>query len=1175
MKLKHVELYGFKSFADKTKLTFNKDISAVVGPNGSGKSNIADAIKWVLGEQSAKSLRGSNMQDVIFLGTENKKQMNMAQVSLILDNSDKTLPLPFEEVNVTRRVYRTGESEYLINKSPQRLKDIKELFLDTGVGKDGYSLIGQGRIDEILNGKPEQRREIFEEASGIAKNKFKKTEAERRLVKNEENLEKLNAEIKIKQQESDILEVQSNNAKEGMKLTSRLETLELNLLKKSIIKLDSDNKNDESKLKYIDEEINDISARLNKISTRLNPVQEEIKSKEEKYEALRELSIDSDKKLQRIDSEISLLKEKSKFYDIDITRLENDLQNKKDRVIKYNKDIDIKNKDVENYTKQKENLIDSIEKLTKEKEEYERKLVNSSEERYKLESEINELKLNISNLQVDKNTKQQLDLSNEKLKDSYIAEINNLSKVLSDKKNKRIQYQEDIDKINSKIESNTKKIESLLIERQAKSEKINEISEQINSANNSKLSLDSERNILFRQYKSYDGYYKSVQELLKISDRNTDIKNKIVGVLADLISIDDEYANALDVALGSNLQNIVINNEEDGKYLINFIKNNNIGRITFLPISKISGKKQDISHPLAIDTLNNLVKFDKKIENIINFYLSKTIIVKDMNDAIKVSNDTNGYRVITLDGEIINSWGSMVGGKTFKKEQNILVNRKKEIDKLDTKIKKLSEKLISLNDIKTEEISALDDLIYDLQNIDDKNKEELQNISNIKNNIRELEIELEFNDKRLEEYRLLLDNVTSELMEIDFSSIDDLIKELDNKQNKFEEINISINEINEQILSIDKELIKINTNLDVLKRDLEIEYNNIENLKIDIDNTNKSIEIDKTTLELTKNENKKSIERISELEKSSKDISSSTTEDRESIVNLSTQIKELKSKIENDRLEVEKLRDSLSENEKEKFKIELRVENQIQKVEDLKTDYIETYSLDENILNEKLERVEIVDASRKEVNDIKTRLSKIGYFNFETIEQFNLISEQLDFMKQQYQDLVKSRDDIIKMIKSIEKDMKENFIDSFEKIRVKFNEIYGIFFDGRKADLKLDSEDILTAGIDIIATPKGKKLKSIALLSGGEKAMTAVALLFAIFEINPAPFCVLDEIDAALDEANIKRYITYLKSLVDKTQFIIITHRKATMEMAEILYGVTMEQDGISKIVTLALDNYN
>lgn len=1175
MKLKHVELYGFKSFADKTKLTFNKDISAVVGPNGSGKSNIADAIKWVLGEQSAKSLRGSNMQDVIFLGTENKKQMNMAQVSLILDNSDKTLPLPFEEVNVTRRVYRTGESEYLINKSPQRLKDIKELFLDTGVGKDGYSLIGQGRIDEILNGKPEQRREIFEEASGIAKNKFKKTEAERRLVKNEENLEKLNAEIKIKQQESDILEVQSNNAKEGMKLTSRLETLELNLLKKSIIKLDSDNKNDESKLKYIDEEINDISARLNKISTRLNPVQEEIKSKEEKYEALRELSIDSDKKLQRIDSEISLLKEKSKFYDIDITRLENDLQNKKDRVIKYNKDIDIKNKDVENYTKQKENLIDSIEKLTKEKEEYERKLVNSSEERYKLESEINELKLNISNLQVDKNTKQQLDLSNEKLKDSYIAEINNLSKVLSDKKNKRIQYQEDIDKINSKIESNTKKIESLLIERQAKSEKINEISEQINSANNSKLSLDSERNILFRQYKSYDGYYKSVQELLKISDRNTDIKNKIVGVLADLISIDDEYANALDVALGSNLQNIVINNEEDGKYLINFIKNNNIGRITFLPISKISGKKQDISHPLAIDTLNNLVKFDKKIENIINFYLAKTIIVKDMNDAIKVSNDTNGYRVITLDGEIINSWGSMVGGKTFKKEQNILVNRKKEIDKLDTKIKKLSEKLISLNDIKTEEISALDDLIYDLQNIDDKNKEELQNISNIKNNIRELEIELEFNDKRLEEYRLLLDNVTSELMEIDFSSIDDLIKELDNKQNKFEEINISIIEINEQILSIDKELIKINTNLDVLKRDLEIEYNNIENLKIDIDNTNKSIEIDKTTLELTKNENKKSIERISELEKSSKDISSSTTEDRESIVNLSTEIKELKSKIENDRLEVEKLRDSLSENEKEKFKIELRVENQIQKVESLKTDYIETYSLDENILNEKLERVEIVDASRKEVNDIKTRLSKIGYFNFETIEQFSLISEQLDFMKQQYQDLVKSRDDIIKMIKSIEKDMKENFIDSFEKIRVKFNEIYGILFDGGKADLKLDSEDILTAGIDIIATPKGKKLKSIALLSGGEKAMTAVALLFAIFEINPAPFCVLDEIDAALDEANIKRYITYLKSLVDKTQFIIITHRKATMEMAEILYGVTMEQDGISKIVTLALDNYN
>lgn len=1175
MKLKHVELYGFKSFAEKTKLTFNKDISAVVGPNGSGKSNIADAIKWVLGEQSAKSLRGSNMQDVIFLGTENKKQMNMAQVSLILDNSDKTLPLPFEEVNVTRRVYRTGESEYLINKSPQRLKDIRELFLDTGVGKDGYSLIGQGRIDEILNGKSEQRREIFEEASGIAKNKFKKVEAERRLVRNEENLEKLSSEIKIKQQEADILEVQSNNAKEGMKLTSRLELLELNLLKKSIKKLDIDNKNDESKLEYINKEISELSSKLSKITERINPVQEDIRNKEERYESLRELSIDSDKKLQKFESDISLLKEKSKFYDSDIKRLETDLKNKIERLDKFNDDIQTKEKEIEEYSNQKAKLLDDINKLNKDREDNEDKLSVVSAERVDLEKNINDLRIKLSNLQVDKNTKQQLDLSNEKLKISYVQEIENLNNVLREKTKRQTQYEEKLVSINSKLETNTEKIDKYLIERQEVTQKLSEIDRDLSRVNNNKLSLDSERNILFRQYKSYEGYYKSVQDLLKISDRNEDIKNKIVGVLADLISIDDEYATALDVALGGNLQNIVINNEEDGKYLINFIKNNNIGRITFLPISKISGRKQDISHPLAIDTLNNLVKYDKKIEEIVNFYLAKTIIVKDMNDAVKVSNDTNGYRVITLDGEIINSWGSMVGGKTFKKEQNILVNRKKEIDKLDKKIKQISDEYNSLENQRNINNKNLEEIIYQLQIIDDSNKEELQNSANIKNNIREIEIELEFNQKRLDEYNSLLEKVTNELMEVDFSSIDDFNIDLNNKENEYIDLTNNINTLNDKILNIDKELIKLNTSLDVVKRDLEIELNNIENLKIDIENTNNSISLDKKSLEFTVNENKNSIDKINELIESSKKLDSATSKDRDTISSLSTEIKELKQKIESDRIEVEKLRGDLSENEKEKFKIELRVENQIQKVEALKQDYLDTYSLDEETLNEKLQRIENVEASRKEVNEIKTRLSKIGYFNFESIEQFNLISEQLDFMKQQYQDLVKSRDDIIKMIKSIEKDMKENFIDAFEKIRVKFNEIYGILFDGGKADLKLDSDDILTAGIEINATPKGKKLKSIALLSGGEKAMTAVALLFAIFEINPAPFCVLDEIDAALDEANIKRYITYLKSLVDKTQFIIITHRKATMEMAEILYGVTMEQDGISKIVTLALDNYN
>ncbi|MGX7071919.1 chromosome segregation protein SMC [Helcococcus kunzii] len=1175
MKLKHIELYGFKSFADKTKLQFDKDISAVVGPNGSGKSNIADAIKWVLGEQSAKSLRGTSMQDVIFSGSDSKKQMNMAQVSIVLDNSDKSLPIAFDEVNVTRRVFRTGDSEYLINKSPVRLKEIRELLLDTGIGKDGYSMIGQGRIDEILSGRNEDRREIFEEATGVSKNKYKKTESEKKLVKNEENLEKLNNELKVKQQEYNILKKQSENAKEGIKLTSRLEMLELNILQKAINKSSADLKNDKSKLEYINGELKEDREKFEVLNSKLKPINEEIEKKELKIEQLNSDKQSNLNKINSITNDINILNEKLKFYNSDIDRLKNSIEVNNKKIISLKNNIENKEKEIEKLiVKEKElkNSLSDLKKLNEEKNsEYEISFKNANE----LNQKIKQLKDKLTNLQINKNTKERIDNSNIELKKGYLNEISILEDLVSDKTKRLDDFNEELLKHEKELADNASKITELIEQRETNKEKTIDLEQKIVLYRNELLRVESRRDILEKQYKSYDGFYKSVQNLLKIADKDENISKKIVGVLAELIEIDEKYKQALDLALGSSLQNIVINNEIDGKYLINFIKNKNIGRITFLPINKIHGSKNNINHPKAIDTLNNLVKNDPKLDGIIDHFLSRTILVENIEDAIVVSNDIKGYRVITLDGEIINSWGSMVGGNTFKKESNSLLNRKKELDNLNDDINAI-EKNIGILEKKHQVFKQeFDDTIYKLQNIDNKNNEIISKTNQIKSSIHEIEIEKSFNLKRMKEFDDLIKKIDSELISEDFSDISSLSNELSNLEKDYDLLTKENEKLKENIIDTERVIIKNQSEYDVIVRDLSISETDLDNLKIEIEAVSDSISNEEKILKLTEQNNVDSKNKIEELKVNKEKLSEEYDNNSKNYEKLFDEVKELKETIIKDNKTISNLTDSINSNEKEKYKLELKIENSEQKVVELKSDYIETYSITETELEEKLSRLDYTEASKKEVLDIKKRLSEIGYFNYESIEQFNLIAEELEFMKNQYEDLIVSRNDIIDMIKSIEKDIIEKFSSSFDMINSRFNEIFTILFNGGEAQLKLDSDDILTAGIEISARPPGKKLKNLALLSGGERALTAVALLFAIFEINPAPFCVLDEIDAALDEANIKRYITYLKTLTKHTQFIIITHRKPTMEMAERLYGVTMEEQGISKVITLAIDGYD
>lgn len=1174
MKLKSLELYGFKSFAEKSKLIFEKDISAIVGPNGSGKSNISDAIRWVLGEQSAKSLRGTNMHDVIFSGTDTKKQMNMASVSLTLDNRDKTLGIGFDDVNVTRKVYRTGESEYLLNNASVRLKDIRELFLDTGIGKDGYSIIGQGRIDEILSSKSEDRRVIFEEASGIAKFKYKKIESEKKLNKTQESLSALKNELKLKEQEVALLETQANNAKEGIKLTNELEKLELSLLKTNLDKLENEIIKFKADKNFIQESLDEKKLSCEKLTQRIAPFNQEIKDLSDKLESLKEDSNNKDKNINTFSAEINILNEKINFSRKNIERLNNDLSQRNEKF--NNNKVKISESTLN--LKGKKQLR---EKIDKDILDLEKSIFNKRDEKSALAKtlkdqmlEFSKLKEELNNLTILRNTKEKLDENNLLKKEEYSLNLKNIRNELDKNNQLLLKKEEEIANIDKKLSDNSNQISRLIEEREVSQKLLDDNTNLVQELKNTYFKNKSQRDLLYSVYKSYEGYYKPIQNLLKARDKNKDVQDKIFGVLADLIEVDKEYKQAIDVCLGGSLQNIVVKDESDAKYLIEYIKKYNLGRITFLPISKIRGNKNSIRHELVIDTLNNLIKYHPQIEGIIDHFLSKTLLVKNMDDAIIVSKEIKNFRIVTLDGDVINSWGSMVGGNINKKETHSLLNRKKELKKLDQTIfeievqgKKASQQL----DLCKEKMSSI---LSELNMLDlDNNK-----YSTLKNTLsadkKELLLRIDYSNKSIEEIEIQIEKMNRELTKVNYDSTNELEKivlDLESDINKKQE---SVDKLSDYLISSEKKLIKFQAEFESLVKDIKSLEDSIEELSFENDTIIKQNKICEEDISASKESETEAEEKINSLRNKINLYSQKLKDNNKELEATSKALEELMSKSKDDNTNIQKLKEEISELDKKLFQVDIKIDNNFNKKSEQIQNYCYSYDLNEEELISKLKNFEIVKSSKKEIMIIKNKLSKIGFFNFSSIEQYNLEFENLEFMRKQFDDLIETKEDIQDMIKKLESDMIRIFKESFKKINENFTRVFQILFDGGEAGLLLDGEDVLTAGIEIVAKPPGKKLKNIGLLSGGEKSLTAVALLFSIFEINPAPFCVLDEIDAALDEANIKRYLQYLRRLTDKTQFIIITHRKVTMEMAEILYGVTMEEKGISKVITLALDDY-
>ena len=1180
MYLKRLELQGFKSFADKTILELMPGITTVIGPNGSGKSNISDAIRWVLGEQSMKSLRGTKSLDIIFAGTQNRKSLGFAEASLVFDNSDGALPIEYTEVTVTRKIYRSGETGYYINKVPCRLKDVLELFMDTGIGKDGYSIIGQGKIDEILSNKSEDRRHIFEEAAGIVKYRTRKQESEKKLEHTKLNLLRINDILAEIEGNLEPLQMQADKAKKYLNLREELKNIEIGLFVYNIEKYKQDLEKVVQDIEIMQSQCNDEEGRLERVKILKEELKSSIDEITETIENMSNIGFESQKQIEQLNSDINVAK----------TRIANNNENN-DRYLKEIEEQNAKIKELKDEIEQKEakkdNLKQNKEKFEKELNEkqaeldklteklsskeleiegYKHTVEENTDKKYELQSEINAQNINYQNFE-----KRQAQIKQEM--QSTISELDGT------RLNK-----EDIAKQFNEIENKKNKAQNSLNEvakqREEANQKIKSFESNINILSSEMRIKESRLKFLIETEKEKEGYIKSVKSLLKDCENIKELGKGMNGVLANIIEVPDDLQTAIEMCLGASLQNIVTETETDAKRLVEHLRKNNLGRASFLPISSVRGKKLDKikgNESGVIGIASDLVKYNKKYEQIILNLLGRTVIVDNMDTAIKVAKQ-NGYtfRIVTKEGDLINPSGAITGGSVAKKTVNIL-GRGKEIEKLEKEIKNLKQKIEKLENDKQNYEESIEGILElsanlekELQEIDITYATEKQKVISINENIEKLEKRL----NRLKEEQANLEKQKEEAV----STKGDLQVEINKIVEQNEELSKIITEFAELNKDDQKYIDDLNfdiTNLKISVSSFDESEASIqeiqERINQELENAHTSIENKNTQIEQIKKDNE-------DLEKSIQETLKKIEEVKESVNSSSSKIEELKK-------ERAQKSEKLSKQEEEmttKFKVIEDLKGQLVKLDVKKTKIEEDingiinkmweeYELTPNNA-EQYQKPENVALTQRRVNNLRTEIRELGSVNVDSIEEYKNLKDRYDFMSEQRLDLENTMSKLRKVISDMTQIMKEQFKEKFKVINKNFGEVFAELFGGGKAELTLeDEENILECGIDITVQPPGKKLQNMMLLSGGEKAFTAIALLFAILKINPAPFCVLDEIEAALDDVNVFRYAEYLKKFTEHTQFLVITHRKGTMEVADTVYGVTMEESGISKLLSMKL----
>lgn len=1180
MYLKRMEMQGFKSFADKTVIELKQGITTVIGPNGSGKSNISDAIRWVLGEQSSKALRCSKSLDIIFAGTQNRKSLGFAEVSLVFDNADGGLPIEYTEVTVTRRIYRSGETGYFINKVPCRLKDLQELFMDTGIGKDGYSIVGQGKIDEILSNKSEDRRHIFEEASGIVKYRVRKQETEKKLEHTKLNLLRINDILSEIEGNLEPLQAQSEKAKKYLNIRDNLKNIEVGLFLYNI----DQNKKDIEKItedeNITKEQCDTEETRLERIKTVKEQLKEEIDDITNKIEQMSNLGFESQKEIEMLNSDINVSKTKISNNEENEKRFLEEIEEKTTRLKELEEEQKQKDEKRENLRKNKERFtkeleekqaeLDKItEKLSKEAleiEKHKKQVEENTDKKYEKQANIKEQEINFEN-----DEKRQKQLKNE---------IQNIISELDNTRMKKEEVSKDFYEIEAIRNKNIKELENIAKQKEEVNQKIKTYQIKINTMSNELRMKESRQKFLIETEKEKEGYTKSVKTLLKDCENNQELKKGVEGVLANLIDVPEKLQTAIEMSLGMALQNIVTETEQDAKKLVEYLRKNNIGRASFLPITSIKGKKiENIKGNKTgiIGIAADLVKYNKKCEQIIYNLLGRTVIVDKMDTAIRVAKENGqNFKIVTQEGDIINTSGAITGGAVMKKTVNIL-GRENEIKKIGQEIKKTQENIEKIEKEKEEYEESIEGILEIAERLEKELQENEITYATGKQKVVSFEEEIQKIENRLQK------------LKEEQSKLEEQKEFATNKKAEIQKEIEEINTENEKLSKIITEYAELNKDNQKYIDDLNFDITNLKISVSSFDESESSIEEIKERIQQEVEANKQSIKNKQEQIEQSKQ---ETQNLKEAIKKIQEQIEKIKEEVKSSGSKIEELKKSRAEkNEKlttqeeqitEKFKIIEDLKGQIVKIDVRKTkiqeEITETinklweeYELTPNSIEE-YEKPKNVSETKKQVNKLRTQMREMGSVNVESINEYKKQKERYDFMSEQRLDLENTMSKLRKIITDMTAIMKEQFEEKFKEINKNFGEVFAELFGGGKAEVKLeDEQNILECGIDITAQPPGKKLQNMLLLSGGEKALTAIALLFAILRINPAPFCVLDEIEAALDDVNVYRYAEYLKKFAQNTQFLVITHRKGTMEAADSVYGVTMEESGISKLLSMKL----
>lgn len=1177
MRLKSLEVQGFKTFPDKTKLSFEQGITSVVGPNGSGKSNISDAIRWVLGEQSPKSLRCSKMEDVVFNGTDKRKRQGYAEVTLNIDNSDRFLDFNGDDIAVTRRYYRSGESEYLINKAAVRLKDINELFMDTGLGRDGYSMIGQGKIDSIVSSKSEERREIFEEAAGISRYRYRKIEAERKLKSTEDNLLRLRDIVTELEERVEPLRKQSEKAQQFLTYSEEKRGLEIALW---LLTLDKS----QDSLKQQDEKISIARAQYEEAEQTLQDIQTET---EEIYSKNGLLSA----QIENIRSEISQKESEISQKKSLISVAENDILHSNENIDRINNEI-----------LQTEQSADRLEKTISEKQDRIAVLDSEIIEKQKKYSEIYE-KLNIINLDSSKSgdllqevtaelsvlTSQSadarvIDMTSESTIAELTARINALENSKSEKTSQTAEleeifkaYIEDLSETNDEINSLKNSIDGLELKLSSKEKKRNEYKSE-----SEKLSLDVKehlRKISFLENleRNLEGFSKSVKVVVNASKNGK--LHGICGPVSRVISVPSKYGVAIETALGGAMQNIVVNTDEDAKQAIRYLKSTDGGRATFLPLNTIKNRELrenglDDCYGF-VGVASELCSCEEKYNNILGSLLGKIVIAEDLNSATSIAKKYSyRFKVVTLDGQVVNAGGSLTGGSLNRNTG--LLSRASEIEQL----KKLTDEL--QNKAKAAE-NMCEQVSREYSSIEAELLGTRADLSNKQQEFVRLEAEKRACESELNNAKSVIDNSDNEIK--DCKSRIEKLKESGAQAKK------QLAELNSKIAKAEEKVNAVTGNRAELTQKREELTTLLQNIRLEIVTAQKDIDALNSEIVFAQNTGSDHEEKKAELLKQIETINDSVNETQNRIKSLNAEIiaieneqKALYNKIEEINAQKDKLekrsaeirsfeRDKNAEREtsgRELARLEERKINLQKQYDDIISKLWEEYELTKREAEENAIEIEDSAKANKRLIELKQKIKGLGNVNVSAIEEYKEVSERYEFMSKQVNDVEKSKKEIERLINELTKQMKEVFVESFDRINKNFTYTFKELFGGGTASLSLsDPENILTSGIDILVHPPGKIVVHLDALSGGEKALVAIALYFAIMKVRPAPFCVMDEIEAALDDVNVYRFASYLRRLTDNTQFILITHRRGTMEEADVLYGVTMQDEGISKLLEL------